>query len=217
MKFFKNSLLGLLPLFVAATSATPAHAIQDCGTGTWSLATISGAGFTCQKDDKIYSDFAFIGFTGTSNFQFTSATFMGTDIHTFQGIGVDLTTSASYSYKIAVDTVMAPGYKIVSFFTSTTTQGTPVSKTLADSFGNTVTSTNGAPSEVYSGSPYPAAGPITYSSSLTPSTSSIIYNFTDTHTQMQMVPPVPGPLPVLGAAAAFGYSRQIRRRLKKVA
>jgi hypothetical protein len=216
MKFFRNSLLGLLPLFVAATSATPAHAIQDCGTGTWSLATISGAGFTCQKDDKIYSDFTFTGFTGMPNFQFTSTPFMGTDTHTFQGIGIDLTTSASYSYKIAVDTVMAPGYKISTFFTSTTTQGTPVSKTLTDEFGNTVTSTNGVQSAVYSGTPYPHAGPIQYSSNLTPSTSSIIYSFTDTHTQTS-VPPVPGPLPVVGAAAAFGYSRQIRRRLKKAA
>jgi hypothetical protein len=28
------------------------------------------------------------------------------------------------------------------------------------------------------------------------------------------VPPVPGPLPLLGAAAAFGWSRQLRRRIR---
>ena len=217
MKSFKNSLLGLLPLLVAATSATPAHAIQSCGTGTWSLAEISAAGFTCQQADKIYSDFSFTGFTGTPNFQFTSTSFMGTDTHTFQGSGVDLTSSASYSYKIAVDTVMSPDYKIASFFTSATTQGFGVSKTLTDEFNNTVTSLDGSQSSTYSGTPYPKVGPIAYSSNLDPGTAGIIYNFTDTHTQIQVLPPVPGPLPVVGAAAAFGYSRQIRRRLKKAA
>jgi hypothetical protein len=28
-------------------------------------------------------------------------------------------------------------------------------------------------------------------------------------------PPVPGPLPLVGAAAAFGYSRKLRNRIQK--
>ena len=31
---------------------------------------------------------------------------------------------------------------------------------------------------------------------------------------IQVPPPVPGPLPILGAAAAFGFSRNIRKRIK---
>jgi hypothetical protein len=36
----------------------------------------------------------------------------------------------------------------------------------------------------------------------------------DTFTQARDIPPVPGPLPLLGAGAAFGFSRRIRGRIK---
>ncbi len=46
-----------------------------------------------------------------------------------------------------------------------------------------------------------------------------VFNFNDTITQMNpQAPPtdsVPGPLPVLGAGAAFGFSRRLRRRLRQ--
>ena len=32
--------------------------------------------------------------------------------------------------------------------------------------------------------------------------------------QAELVPPVPGPIPALGAAAAFGFSRKLRQRIK---
>ncbi len=34
-------------------------------------------------------------------------------------------------------------------------------------------------------------------------------------TQVSTAPPAPGPLPALGAAAAFGFSRQLRKRIKR--
>jgi hypothetical protein len=37
---------------------------------------------------------------------------------------------------------------------------------------------------------------------------------TFTWAQADLVPPVPGPLPALGAAAAFGLSRKLRKRIK---
>jgi hypothetical protein len=39
-------------------------------------------------------------------------------------------------------------------------------------------------------------------------------NATFTWAQADLVPPVPGPLPVFGAAAAFGFSRKLRQRIK---
>ena len=39
-------------------------------------------------------------------------------------------------------------------------------------------------------------------------------NTTFTWAQADLVPPVPGPLPALGAAAAFGFSRKLRQRIK---
>jgi hypothetical protein len=38
--------------------------------------------------------------------------------------------------------------------------------------------------------------------------------FAFTFAQADLVPPVPGPLPALGAAAAFGFSRKLRQRIK---
>ena len=35
-----------------------------------------------------------------------------------------------------------------------------------------------------------------------------------TWAQADLVPPVPGPLPALGAAAAFGFSRKLRQRIR---
>ena len=39
-------------------------------------------------------------------------------------------------------------------------------------------------------------------------------NTTPTWAQADLVPPVPGPLPLFGAAAAFGFSRKLRQRIK---
>jgi hypothetical protein len=39
-------------------------------------------------------------------------------------------------------------------------------------------------------------------------------NATYTFAQADLVPPVPGPLPLFGAAAAFGFSRKLRQRIK---
>ena len=43
-----------------------------------------------------------------------------------------------------------------------------------------------------------------------------MFSFTSTRTfaQAYLVPPAPGPLPALGAAAAFGFSRKLRKRIK---
>ena len=44
---------------------------------------------------------------------------------------------------------------------------------------------------------------------------SLNQNFASSSTlaQAELVPPVPGPLPALGAAAAFGFSRKLRKRI----
>ena len=45
---------------------------------------------------------------------------------------------------------------------------------------------------------------------------SLNQNFASSSTwaQAELVPPVPGPIPALGAAAAFGFSRKLRKRIK---
>jgi hypothetical protein len=48
--------------------------------------------------------------------------------------------------------------------------------------------------------------------------SGLLNSITDTYTNTRFTPDnptVPGPLPILGAGAAFGCSRKLRRRIKQ--
>jgi hypothetical protein len=193
----------------------PAHAIDACRTGatSYSLAELSATGFTCQLGDKIYSDFSLTGLSSGS-FIFTNPI---PNFHTFQGQGVALTagSSASYNYKIAIDPAVAPpGTKFLNFSTTTAVSdvgsGVDSSKSLSDGT-NTVTSGNGINSPAYTYSPT-ISGPITFTSNIVV-TQGLMTQFTDSVMQ-QATTPVPGPLPILGAGALFGFSRQLRKRIK---
>lgn len=210
-------LLGIsMPLIAAAP--LPAFAIDPCRTGmptAYSLSEISAAGFTCQIGDKIYSDFLFTGFTGGS-FIFTNPPAFPF-FHTFQGqaLGFGPSSSASYSYKLAVDTTMMPKNTIWKYETSTTVSSTGAgvtsTKTLQDSAipSSLVTSVNGMNSAMYTYAPA-TVGPISLVSNINV-TNGFLTQFTDTIIQSD----VPGPLPLLGASAAFGFSRHLRRRVAK--
>ena len=197
----------------------PAHAVDPCMMGGYTFAAISTSGFACQKGDKIYSDFTFSGAGfGPGSFTFTEPSLTA---HSFGASGLlfGAGLTGSYSYKVAIDSAMSPNTRFYRFLTSTTTFPdfdtliTNTSKTLSNGT-NTVTSSNGANSSIYTYSPiFP--GPITFSSTISVTEGSL-QNFTDTVTQMD-VPPVPGPLPLLGAAAAFKVSRQLRKRSKQAA
>lgn len=176
---------------------------------------ISAAGFTCQIGDKIYSDFSFTGFTGGS-FTFTNPTDFPF-FHTFQGqsLGFGPSTTANYSYKVAVDTSMMPKNTIWKYSTSTTVNdmgfGVASLKTLKDTAipSSTVSSVDGMNSSIYTYSPA-TVGPISFMSNISV-TKGFMTQFTDTLIQSD----VPGPLPLLGATAALGFSRQLRRRVAK--
>jgi hypothetical protein len=49
-----------------------------------------------------------------------------------------------------------------------------------------------------------------------PSPGGAAYNVSFTYATATQVAPVPGPLPILGVGAAFGFSRKLRKRIKKV-
>jgi hypothetical protein len=61
----------------------------------------------------------------------------------------------------------------------------------------------------------PVNGPLAFVSEINV-TNGLLTQFTDTLTQTVVTPPVPGPLPILGAAIAFGSSRQLRNRIRKL-
>jgi hypothetical protein len=205
-----------LAIALPSSLVLPAHAADPCAMGGYSFSAISTSGFSCQKGDKIYSDFSFSG-SGFNAGSFTFSDVPSMSLHQFGASGLTFTmgTSGTYSYKVAIDTTISPNRRISSFQTSSTTFGASqnITKTLTDGTF-TVTSTNGSTSVEQTYDPL-NPGPISFSSQIT-STSGLLSNFTDTISQADYVPPVPGPFPLLGAAAAFNVSRQLRKRSKQL-
>ena len=205
----KAALVAVFAAPVAFTS--PSFAQSACAPG--GIAAYVALGSTgCTSGDKIYSDFSFTGFNGSTNLSITDS---GPQ-HTFSAIGLNFGagTTASYSYTVAI----APGNPYASF------RGHRTGATSDDIFlplvgtktltgtpnGGVSTSTNGAIGNAVFYSPT-IGGPVTFTGGINV-TSGRMDGFTDSLVQQIQVP-VPGPLPILGAAAAFGYSRRLRKRL----
>ena len=204
--------------FAAPVAFSSPSFAQSCSPGM--IADYVGYGSTgCTNGDKIYSDFSFSGFNTSSTS--LSITDSGAQ-HTFSASGLNFGagTMASYSYKVAI----APGNPNASFLayrtgaqtsdvfnalvSTKTLTGTPnggVSTGLGDNGGNVVT---------YSPT---ITGPIDFTGTINV-TSGRMDVFTDTVVQkITSTSAVPGPLPILGAGAAFGFSRKLRSRIKSAA
>ena len=204
----KAALAAVLAAPVAFTS--PSFAQSACAPG--GIAAYLALGSTgCTSGDKIYSNFSFTGFAGSTNLSVTDS---GPQ-HTFSagGLNFGAGTAASYSYTVAI----APGNPNARFLAYRTAAPSsdiefPLdgTKTLTGTNGGTSTSSDGAIGNVVFYSPT-IGGPVTFTGGINV-TSGRMDGFTDSLVQQIQVP-VPGPLPILGAAAAFGYSRRLRKRL----
>jgi hypothetical protein len=207
-------------LILAHTGSAEA---AGCGTGSYTISQLTTGNFSCFIGDKEYSGFSFTGITA-GNYSFSTD---GAD-HTFTGAGLNYSGSG-FTYTYSVKLFSAPvGQEFVAFSTGiSTSQTNPIqnfSKTLTatpavnpspgSSFANRV---NGI---VIPGTVIPFQtgehGPITFTSSVTRSagrvdviTDSISQKFAPTDPAQS-----PAPLPILGAGAAFGLSRKLRRRIK---
>jgi len=192
--------------------SSPSFAQSACAPGT--VADYLGLAAGCTSGDKIYSNFSFTGFAGSTALSVTDS---GPQ-HTFSASGLNFGagSTASYSYTVAI----APGNPDASFLayrTGATTSdvfnplastktliGTPngeVSIGTGDTVGNLVT---------YSPT---IGGPVVFTGSINV-TGGRMDVFTDTLVQQINTPPpsaTPGPLPILGAAAAFGSVRKLRQ------
>lgn len=222
-------------LFAAGTlafvGAAPAHAGVCTGNGmttaSFALTLIdSDPGLTCTVGDKIYSNFKYSGFVASDPLQNTvnlSESGVGGLQHTIGMMNTSGWTSASntFSYTVAI----ASGPNSLNKWAATGS-----GSIIGSSFTATVSATNSAPS------PNPnMVGPTgSFSTSMTPSTftdGTLTSDFTNTfnvnsdsftsfdNSIIQKAPngSVPGPLPLLGAGAAFGFSRRIRSRIKAAA
>jgi hypothetical protein len=209
----KSKIVMGLSLAAPLILVSPSKAAPLCSDqgSSFSIANLVSLGATgCQDGDKVFSNFNFTGTWGTgSAFTITNTG----NQHTFSGSGLALNPgSYGYSYSVAI----AAGYPQQRFLAYRTGAGTsdifnPLtsSKTLTGVPNNgTVTAIDDGTSSNYIYNPS-VSGPIAMSSSITV-TGGRMDIISDSYAQET----VPGPLPLLGAGAAFGFSRKLRLRVR---
>lgn len=204
-------------LALSGSLISPAQAQPQCstaglgGSGAFNIAGLLGLGSTgCQIGDKVYSDFSFSNNWngGSSIFTFTNSS--DTE-HTFSGSGLQLLAGTyTYNYKVS-----ALGPQIIASY-ATDFAGSPVMANLdaVKNLGNNINSSDSI--ATYVNNVATSGNTVT----LTPAQSAVIFDNTLTVTNGRIdvitdsLVQTPGPLPILGAGAAFGFSRKIRRRIK---
>jgi hypothetical protein len=195
-------------LAVPLAFASPSSAQVACAGGD--IAQFVGYGSTgCVSGDKIYSNFSFTGFNTSTALSITNN---GAEhVLSASGLNFNGPASASYSYSVAI----ASGNPLSSFkayrtngSTSSITIPLIGSKTLTGTpAGGVSTSTDAVIGNIVWYTPT-IAGPISFSGGISV-TSGRMDTFSDTLVQ-EVITPVPGPLPILGAAFAFRSARKLR-------
>ena len=224
MKTLRNlTLLAGLTAGLGVLQATPAHAQVCTGNGTATasfLLTAITPGLTCIVGDKKYSNFSYTGFVAADaaqNVVNISESGIGGLQHTIGMMNTSGWTSTTNTFNYTVE-VVGSGVFLDQW------AATGSSSIIGSQFKSTVTATSSAPS------PNPNLAMNAFSTVGSPSTfnpNTSISSFTNTFTVdsnaftsfdnslTQKVNPVatatPGPLPILGAAAAFGSVRKLRR------
>lgn len=202
----------------------------DCATFVPG-AVVFGAGFACTSGDKIYSNF--FNTTDTSNqlangiFQFA---FQGTN-HTLSAINSFTPGTYEFGYTMTVFDALNTGQRLASASTSATSSnigaGIPAwTKTLdiatndeslfitTSQAGGPVVTTDGP--QTFGVLVQPVSADFISKLVVAPLANNAVQGITDTITQkFDEGETVPGPLPILGAAAAFGFSRKLRSRIKQ--
>jgi hypothetical protein len=200
-----------------------------CRTSSYTISELTASGFACTIADKTFSGFVFNNLpAGNFSFTYDDPATGGTGDHTFSGAGLNYRgTGFDYKYTVAVT---GSNMKFNSFNTGFTGSSTTPSATasyskrlsafksdgttlIGDTFLNPGPGTAGG----YTFVPK-EAGPIVFKSVVTKNAGTgnpRIDTITDSITQTKntTTAETPGPLPLLGAGAAFGMSRKLRRRI----
>lgn len=199
---------------LTALSAAPAHAqFTGCGgsnSGSILFSTlISGGTQECQIGDKLYSNFVFTISTTDPNATINiGSPTMAPEQHTLVGSSTGW-ANGTFSYKVTAlstekirainfdtqSSLIGKGYNWTADAPEIPVPGAPV----------TLTETASSAGPFYTADPNGVTF-VNVSHGLT-NTGAPLQSFTDTVIQ------TPGPLPILGAGAAFGFTRKLRRRI----
>jgi len=207
------SLVSISPAQAAPVSCSAGAGGMGLGWNIATLTTLSQDG--CFIGDKVYSGFSFTGLS-QGGFNFTKS---GAD-HTFSGSGLNFTGS-NFSYSYTVSLFNPPvGQEFFKYNTNAAGSATlsPLAfvKDLTTPLPTNSTANESAPGNIVT---FPAGtvSALTFTSNLS-RTGGKIDTITDTLTQKigEPLSTVPGPLPILGAGAAFGFSRRLRNRIKQL-
>jgi hypothetical protein len=174
-------------------------------------ATVFAPSFSCTLGDKIFSNFTLPSFAtlNTANLRFWwDYDPINDPMNSFMRYGVISSAAAfptstagvttSFKFQVDIDPLIAP-INYISAASLSTPNTLPSSKTL------TITPAGTLPA-------YPTSVSYNVSATLTGPTSNVrAYGIGITQDM------VPGPLPILGAGLAFGYSRKLRNRVRRLA
>jgi hypothetical protein len=221
------SLTAVAPASAAVTGCAGGNA----GQALWS--DISAGGFTCTIDDKVYSNFTF----SAVKFNNASGVFSGIDNNdqfSFSTIG-----AGGLTHNLNVQSANSFQNAVVSLgYTVTRANGTNVFRRFSNNITGDVDtawslSVNASNAGTSSTAGYPTLGQaaVTPNVNFVPNTISSAFmntltanqngagvtQFANRLDQMADTATVPGPLPLVGAAAAFGFSRKLRNRIKLAA
>lgn len=214
-KFFGIPAVGVLAGLASFPflTATPANACVVVGNqALFTYADASVSGYTCTVGDKTVSNINLGSLDSQSTFNFIDNTSFNFHTLSVQG-NISSVATGSWSYRIAA-TSPSMIYEAQTQPTLGLASGTSTSTlTVLSGIPTSVTSgVNGAQSPIMSFGPGVSFVDVTTSWVATPGES--IATITDKFSQTQPVVPTPGPLPLLGAGAAFGFSRRLRQRVK---
>jgi len=194
--------------FAAVATAATAIGLANV-SGAQAVTTVAdlkapGASFTVT--DKTFSNFDnFIGFNDADEVTFNLAA----GVHRFQIQSVNgWMTPVGLSYTVAVTSGPALITKATANYQTSDPNGMGTF-TFTTGQPSTQTGTNTVNSAPLMNTFTPSVTSSTFSTILTP-TGGVIDQFTSRYIQTDAVP---GPLPILGIGAAFGFSRKLRKRI----
>ena len=212
-----------LGLFSAPASAAVTGCSQGDVSGQFVFSDIT-PGFQCYVGDKVYTNFDnFSGMSANDTFSL----FQGgpnNEVHSMSvqgGSNGGYFTPGSYGFDYKV-TVWQGNQAIQTYSTGATTNvpGVGWEKDLISTGSPTsATATNNTPGGTSQSSTFsPLVTSADFTTALTVSAGIGVTQWTDALIQTVNTPPtsgVPAPLPLLGASAAFAYSRRLRQRVRK--